>query len=216
MADAKKKITVTSPVGRLIHESLFKKEAFTSPGGQPGIPKYKVEMAFDPEQVQGKGTLEDSLIEAIVSEWGPGAEDMYLDGKITVPLKDGDTMAANRVANGKGGDAYEGKIVIRADTQFNHRGDNAEGGLSVYDLGADGEAVAVDPLQHDCIYRGIYGRMSVSVGCYLDNSGRKATKFYLNAFQKTSDGDAIASGDKASAFAPMAAAAGAARTTARG
>lgn len=201
MADNGKEVKrYTLPEGRLINHALFVKEAYKPEKGEPGAPKYKVELAFDPADVEGEGTIEDALLEAAIAEWGPGAEDMFMEDKIILPYISGDRLAENREAKGKPGDAYKGKTVIRADTIYNKDGQDGPGGVQVY--GPNVEDISF--MEKDLVYQGCYGVALVNISCYTDNRGNKAMKFYLNAFQKTRDGEKfVTPQNHAGAFKPV-------------
>ncbi len=124
--------TFLLPEGRVINASLFEKDTYTDAQGNAGKPSYKIEVAFEPDDVEGEGTIEDALIDHACEKWGDGAEKDYLDGKMRSPLLDGDKLAEKREARGKPGDAYKGKLVIRAHTLFNKDGEDAPGGIQVW------------------------------------------------------------------------------------
>jgi len=189
------------PEGRLINEGLFEKEAFKADkSGMPGTPQYKVEIAFDPALVEGEGTIEDHLYNAAIEEWGDTAGEEFVNGDIILPYISGDRLAKARAEKGKPGDAYEGKTVIRANTQFNKFGQNAPGGVQVFDE----DVKEVTAVNRNEIYQGCYGIAGVTIGTYLDNRGNKAMKFYLNAFQKTKDGEKlVTNADHSTLFKPM-------------
>jgi hypothetical protein len=186
MSDEKTVEVIGTPEGRLINGSLFEKETYTDDRGVEGTPAYKIEMAFDPEDVGG---LETKVIEAAVEKWGPQAEQDYLDGKIRDPLKDGDELAAARVAKGKKGDAYEGKIVIRANTIWNKHGEDGPGGISVYKEDGATELVIGE---YGTIFNGCMGVAALTVHAYDGiGGGQPGVKFYLSAFQKTGEGERL-------------------------
>ena len=202
----KETIQVMLPEGRVINESLFEMDVYTDEKTEKeGTPKYKVELAFDPKDVTGEGTVEDDLIEAACLEWGDPAEQEFLDGKIKSPFLVGDKLAARREAKGKEGDAYKGKLVVRADTIFNLNGQKgAPGGIQVLDENVK----PIGMLQRAAIYSGMFGQALVTISCYTktndDGDEVKAMKFYLTAFQKTKDGDKLGgSSDHSSAFKPV-------------
>ena len=207
MSDTKREVKRhLLPEGRLINEALFTKDAYKGDKGQPGVPKYKVELTFDPAAVTGQGTIEDELINEACDEWGDPAEQAFLNGVIRSPLLNGDRMAEKRAAKGKPGDAYRGKIVVRADTIYNHEGRDAPGG--VYVCGAD--ATRITPAQAGEIYPGCYGQAVVTISTYLDNRGEQCLKFYLVGFQKTRDGERlIRPADYSQLFKPVGRTAGA-------
>ena len=197
----KETVTLLLPEGRVINESLFEKDAYVDPKTEKaGVPKYKVELAFDPATVTGQGTIEDDLINAACDEWGDSAEKEFLDGEIRSPFLSGDKLAKKREDKGKEGDAYKGKLVVRADTIFNINGQDAPGGIQVYDENVK----AIGPAQRAAVYPGMFGQAAVVISCYLDNAGDKAMKFYLSAFQKTKDGDKlVTSSDHSTLFKPV-------------
>lgn len=201
MAEAKRETkTLLLPVGRLINESLFERDSYTGPDGKEGTPSYKIELAFDPKDVQGEGTVEDAILDAGIEKWGPSFEDLYLDGKIIGPFISGDKLAARRVEKGKEGGAYAGKLVARANTIYNLNGQDAPGGIQVWDE----QVKPIGPANRQAVYPGCFGQAAVTIHCYLDNRGDKAMKFYLSAFQKTGDGEKlVASKDTSSLFKPV-------------
>ena len=200
MAKDKEVKRFTLPEGRLVNHALFIKDAYKSPQGGESTPKYKVELAFDPDQVEGEGTIEDELLEAAIQEWGPGAEKDFIDGGIGLPFIEGDRLAKNRKAAGKPGDAYEGKTVIRADTIYNKDGVDGPGGVQVFDEDVN----EVSFMGKDKVYQGCYGAALVTISCYLDNRGNRAMKFYLSAFQKSRDGERLVTPQNhAGAFKPV-------------
>jgi hypothetical protein len=189
------------PEGRLINSSLFERDAFTSANGVEGKPTYKIELAFDPADVTGEGKIEDDLANFAADEWGDTFFDLFLEGKkVHSPLKDGDEMAEARAERGKDGDAYKGKIVIRANTSFNQFGQDGPGGVAVF----DGEAKPIGVANQTAVYPGCFGIAAVTIAAYVDNVGKKALKFYLSAFQKTRDGEKLVQGrDHSTLFKPV-------------
>ena len=205
MAKTKKDDRVTLPIGRLINQSVFKRDVYTDAKGVEGKPKYKVEMAFNDES--DVEAMEDLLFDAAVAEWGDAGEKAFNDGDMILPLKDGDELAKRREDKGKEGTAYKGTTVIRADTMFNANGDEGPGGIRVY--GPD--LTILDPVTDmDQIYAGSFGRAGVKIGAYEREDPRsgqkiKAFKFYLVAYQKTDDGEKLtSSADHSTLFEPVA------------
>jgi len=188
MADKKETKTILLPEGRVINASLFEKDQYAPEKGSPGVPSYKIELAFDPKLVTGQGTVEDELINAACDEWGDPAEDDFLNGVIRSPLLKGDDLAKDREERGKAGDAYKGMIVIRANTFFNLNHQDAPGGIQVY--GPDVKEIG--PATQNEIYPGCYGQAAVVISAYLMDR-KRGVKFYLTAFQKTRDGDKLVS-----------------------
>lgn len=182
MADA---IRVMTAEGRLINSSLFERDVYKDEKGRESKPEYRVELAFDSEDDIKE--LEDAIIDAAIAEWGDEAEGWYLDdGTIDSPIKDGDELANAREARGKPGEAYRGKFIIRAHTEFNEYGDSASGGI--YVAGPDAEKI--DFADRGTIYNGCYGVAVVQPSAY-SISGRKGVTLYLQGFQKTRDGDPL-------------------------
>ncbi len=189
---AKQEVEIfTLPEGRVINCALFEKDIYVNLKGEAGKPSYKIEIAFDPADVEGEDTFEDKLIDAAVEKWGDGAEADFLDGKIRTPFLDGDKMAAKRERNEKPGDAYKGKLVIRPHTLFNRDGRDGPGGIAVWNDGADGEVGPIEPMQADQVYPGCYGKVAITINTYEDNDGESCLMLYLSAFQKTRDGDRL-------------------------
>jgi hypothetical protein len=197
------------PVARLINHSLFVKDAYKDPTDpkKESKPRYKAEIAF----AKDDKAFEDFLARLldIADQEFPG-KNYSLDidgGDLISGLIDGNQIAADRESRGKKGDAYKGMWVIRASTQYNYSGEDADGGAQVYDEQAKRiDAIAGDRSQ---IYSGCFGHLAVKVGVYDREDVRSKKKFdcfnyYLVAFQKTSDGEKLATGGDASAlFKPV-------------
>lgn len=184
------------PEGRVINHSLFQKDAYD----EKSVPSYKIEVAFDPAAVQGDGLFDEMLAEAAVAAWGEPAWNDFFDGKIRSPLLDGDRLAAKREKKGKPGDAYKGKLVLRAHTIFNKDGHDAPGGIAVYDENVELVTVA----NMNVIYQGCYGQAAVTIGTYEDRDDRPAIMCYLSAFQKTRDGERLVTPrDHSTLFKPV-------------
>jgi len=164
------------PVGRLINHSLFRKDQYN----EKATPSYKVELAFD------KGELDDfhnQCLDYANETWGAGAED-----DVIIPIKDGDEMAAKRQKDGKSGDAYAGKDVLRANTIYNKAGDDDDGGIQVLNV----DVSPIGPANSSEIYQGCLGIAAVTFGNYQDQAtGNNAITLYLSAFQKTADGERL-------------------------
>ena len=196
MAKEKEKLRVLTAVGRLVNNSLFEKDAFVDDKGREATPSYKVELAFDdPKDIV---ELENAVVAAAVAEWGKDAEKDYDSGVIKSPILDGDELAKRREAKGKKGDAYEGKLVIRASTIYNRNGDDAPGGI--YVCGPD--AKEIDFADRGKVYNGAYGQVVVNPSPYLI-SGDKGVTLYLQGFQLVKDGERLRGQDVSSLFKPM-------------
>jgi hypothetical protein len=187
-----KKVPVTLPEGRVINHSLFARAVYKDTRGNEGEPTYKIELAFDVADLVGQGKFEDAVLAAAIAEWGDSkeVEDAVLDGAIKW-YKSGDAMAADRVAREKPGDAYAGKVVIRAHTKYSRFGQDGPGGIAVFDE----EVKQVEPVNGEAVvYRGSYGIAAVSLNCYIDSKTKeRCVGYYLQAFQKTRDGEKLAS-----------------------
>ena len=194
MTDRKEVERISLPEGRLINESLFVKDQFDP----NSTPQYNIELAFDREVLND---IEDKPAAMAKEFWGAGANEDYWDGKIRSPILSGDDMAAKREAEGKTGDAYKGKLVIRAHTKFNKHGAEGPGGVQVF--GPDVQPI--EGVESGEIYPGLYGVALVTIGSYKENvTGRNALMLYLNAFQKTRDGEPLVSAaDHSQAFKPV-------------
>lgn len=199
----------STPKGRLINSALFERDIFTDAKGNEGKAKYNIELAFEPDDVNGEGTedeptLEDRLIKYAVDKWGAGAEEDFLEGNIRSPLLNGDALAKRREKKGKVGDAYKGLVVIRAATLYNRHGEEAPGGIQVWDE----DLQAIEPVDREKVYNGSYGAARLSIGDYVttDDEGeeRNALMFYLSAYQYQGEGERLfAAADTSTAFAKV-------------
>ena len=185
------------PDGRLINGHLFVRTVYTDDKGREGNPMYKAEMAY-PKTPEGAedgplSEFESYLWGVMVEAYGEeivNARDEA--GQIRWPIKDGDKLAARRKEKGKAGDAYEGMDVVRASTRYNHNGDDAEGGIEVYD-----EAVeAIPPVKKSEVYNGSMGVMVVRAKAYdgtdpsTDDPYISCT-LYLESYQKVGEGERL-------------------------
>lgn len=196
MADKKQEVkTYVTAEGRLINSSLFERDIFKSEAGGEAKPAYRVEMAFEAGQL-------DELLDAAFAEATKAFGDVQLDiddGEIQTPIKAGDELAAARAAKSKPGDAYKGKVVLRASTQYAKNGEMGPGGISVY--APDTSEIGI--MAKEQVYNGCYGKVGVSIGTYTVNKTR-GVKFYLKAFQKTREGERLASvADHSTLFKPV-------------
>ncbi len=199
------------PEGRLINNSLFVRDIYTNPTtGAEGKPKYNVEMAYDPGQITGQGTIEDEFLAMLEDEFGKtytdpkgktvSMEDAFLDGLLNSPIIFGDKLAADREARGKKGDAYKGKLVIRASTLYNKDGQEDVGGAVV--LGPD--AKPIDAVNKGQVWNGCFGIIGVTLSTWKDQKGVPGVKCFLVGFQKTKDGDKLTTtSDHSNLFKPI-------------
>lgn len=188
----------TLPEARVIHHSLFVKDQYND----KSVPAYKIELAF-PKGTQEADDLLDMLLDFAVDTWGEGAdEDEYL----VLPLLDGDKLARKREKKGKDGAAYKDMWVVRASTIYNKDGVDGPGGIQVYDEDVE----LISAAQSAQVYPGCFGEAAVVIGTYQgDDAGPdkdepfNGLKFYLSAFQKTADGERLATGgDRSGLFKP--------------
>lgn len=198
MAYEKKRITL--PEGLIVNQSFFEKDTYDKGGKNEGVPSYKFEAAFNRDDLVGEGKFEDEIIEAACAEWGNDAEQDVIDGKIKWFLE-GDDIAADRKERGKAHDAYEGKIVLRGHTIYNRYGENAPGGIDVFDP----EVGRIEPAVGGAeIYRGVIGCLGVTLNPYTTSETKeKRVSVYLVAFQKTQDGERLSGGDNSDLFKPV-------------
>jgi hypothetical protein len=196
-AEKNKIVTYVLPEGRGINLSLFTRDVYTDEAGKEGKPMYKAEVAFDPKDVTGEGTIEDTLADVIEAEWGKAAADLFLnegsnaDGTILYnsPFLDGDELAKRRVEKGKEGDAYKGTLVLRCNTLYNKDGEPDAGGIAVYDA----DAQPIEPVRQSEIFNGCYGHVAVTFkaterevpGARGKMVKVRGVKAFLQGFQKT-------------------------------
>lgn len=191
------KLIIQTPVGRVINHSLWEKDAYKDERGREAKPQYKIELAFDPDDIE---EFENKVVEAAEAKWGASAGKDYDDGKIRSPIIEGDVIADDREKRGKKGDAYRGKVVIRASTAFNKHGEDGPGGVYVCDENAE----EIDFASRDKIYRGCYGIAIVELSPYTVDRQDGVT-LYLKGFQFVKDGDRLSGDGVAGLFKPMAA-----------
>ena len=179
------------PEGRLINGHLFVRSIYKDEKGREGKPKYSAEMAYP------KGnTLEafEEYLWGVMRETYGEAKVKEYDGKgwLRWPIKDGDKKAARREEKGKAGDAYKEMDVVSASSLYNKNGDETEGGVDVYDEGVE----AIDPVNRTQVYNGCMGIIAVKAKAYDGTSDNDdpfiSCVLYLEAFQKTSDADRLA------------------------
>lgn len=166
------------PEGRLINHSLFVMDQYNDQAG----PSYKAEVAYE------KGALDklfNKCLDVAIETWGEGA-----DENVVIPIKDGDEMAVDREALNKPGEAYKGKDIVRCHTVFNKNGERDVGGIQV--LNMDGET-EIGPVQRSEVYNGCHVILAITIGTYKDNTGKNAVTFYLQAAQKSGEGERLIS-----------------------
>lgn len=187
------------PPGRIINMSLFEKDQFKDDAS----PSYKLELAFtkDPDVLEDGGVFA-AILEALAGAFTEPADGFTLNidgGPYVSGILDGDKLAAKREAAGKVGDAYKNMWVIRSSTQFNKNGDNAAGGIAVYDE----DVKEISAVNQSDIYRGCCAVAKVSIKA-TDIFGSDGVTFYLSAVQKVADGERLTSPvDHAGAFKPV-------------
>ena len=204
--------TFLLPQGRVLVSALFERDIYKDKDtGAEGKPKYKIVLAFEPGDVEGQGTIEDDMADAIAEAYGDAVADEWMDktrADRIRPMKDGDVIARERAAAGKEGDANKGKLIISADSIWNKDGVEGPGGISVY--GPDTKVIGA--ANQSEIYPGCFGIAAVTLSTYKDypRKGDRGIKCYLKAFQKTADGTKlVTAADHSSLFKPVTPAAGA-------
>lgn len=210
MADTQKNEIFLLPEGRLIVHALFERDVYKDKDTQAeGKPKYKVVMAFNPDQVTGEGTIEDKMADAIAAAYGDVVADEWLASPRRAdrisPLKDGNEIAKEREANGKESEATKGKLILSADSIYNKDGIEGPGGFTVY--GPD--CAPITAANQSMVFSGCYGIAAVTFHAYKDypRKGDRGLKCYLTAFQVTKsdpkDKLQSASSDKSNLFKPV-------------
>jgi hypothetical protein len=181
--------------GRMINGSPWEKDRFN----EKSTPSYKIEVAFP-----AGGPEDEKLWAALCSyaegKWGPeGVADLE-NGAIANPLLDGDKLAQKRERKGKKGDAYRGMVVVRANTVFNHEGNDAPGGIAVFN--EDAERIDfMDSAGKSSLYNGCMVRVAATIASYEGDDG-DGLKFYLSAVQKIGEGERLVSMREYDAFKP--------------
>lgn len=199
--------TFVLPEGRAINAHLFTRHAFSDParGITDDKPKYSVEMVFPKPESGSEDILmpfEDFLWDVMVASRGEEEVKQYNAEKwIAWPIKDGDKKTARRAAAGKNGDAYAGMSIVSASNMYNRFGQPADGGIPVYDENA--EAIHVEAGANAMslaaaaakVWPGMMGIAAVKAKVYMgtgDSGDPKLTcALYLEAFQKTGDGERL-------------------------
>lgn len=188
-----------TPVGRLGFNALWEKDSYRDEKtGAESEPKYKADIILDPSETEELwGTIYDEALAHC--EMDEDALDKAINaGLFTVPIKDGDEIAAKREAKGKNGDAVKGKEVLRAGTAFNANGDNAPGGIFVVD--ENNEQIDFD--RRNKVYLGCDMKMSITLSFYKTGTSQGVTA-YLNGAQFVGDNERIGQ-DKSNLFKPLA------------
>ena len=182
------------PEGRLINGHLFVRSVYKDEKGREGKPKYNVEMAYPKDEKDDiLDPFEDYLWDIMAEAYGETKVKEYEKKDwIRWPIKDGNKKAARREEKGKKGDAYKEMNVVSASSLYNKNGDEAEGGIDIYD-----EAVeTIDPVNKTQVYNGCMGVIAVKAKAY-DGTNDNDDPFiscvlYLEAFQMTGDADRLA------------------------
>ncbi len=178
------------PEGRLINGHLFVRQVYKDDKGREGKPNYSAEMVFEQGQL---GEFEKYLENVMVAQFGQEKFNQYeKNGWVRWPIRDGDKKAARRKANGKNGEAYEGKDVVSASSLYNKNGDEADGGIEVFDA----EVNPIEPVNKSEVFNGSFGCAAVKGKAYErtgdDGDPIMSVVLYLEAYQKTRDGDRLA------------------------
>jgi hypothetical protein len=173
---------IVLPRGRLIHHHFFERDQFN----EQSAPRYTAEVAYNRGELDD---LFDKCLDFAVATWGEGAD--AEDAELILPIKNGDDMAAKRETEGKPGDVYVGKDVIRANTIFNKDGDRADGGILVY---APNGKDKIGIVNRDEVYNGCAVILGITLSSYTTQDGKNAITFYLSAVQKADEGERINTG----------------------
>lgn len=194
MAESKK-VIVYSPKARMVVTHLWEKDVYKNErGGEEGKPSYRVLFVLPEEDA---GDLIDAVYDAAIAEWGADAEKDIDAGRIQVPWQTGEEFSARRKKDGKDTSATDGMLVFKADTQFNHRGDNDGGGVYVAD--EDGEQIGF--AERSKVWNGQYAVIAVSPSAWKIKD--RGVKFYLEGVQVYNEGERLGGSDKSSLFKPM-------------
>ena len=184
------------PEGRLIHGHLFVRSVYKDEKGREGEPKYSAELTFpQPANVGDNGVLkdfEDYIYNVLVDTFGASKVETHdKNGWIRWPIKDGDKKATRRKARGKAFEAYEGQDIISASSLFNKDGDAAEGGIDVFDENVENIA----PVNKSQVWNGCMGVAAIKAKGYEGTTDSDdpfiSCVLYLEAFQKTGDGERL-------------------------
>lgn len=199
MSEEKK--VIHTPIGRVINHSVFEMDKFNDKANA----SYKIELAFDDNEELDD--LYKEMYDFAVATWGAGAD--AEDAPLVIPLKDGNKMADKREKDGKNGDAYKGKIVLRANTIYNQHGENAPGGLKIVNENSDGY---LEFSEHDKFYRGCEARIALTLKAYMhkykvrdgEEIEEPAITCYISAVQYCGPGERLAGErDDTKLFAPV-------------
>ena len=202
MSEDDKQDVLMLPEGRVINHNLIVRDQYE----EGAALKYTVELAFEEGELND---LYDACCDFADEEFGAGTGDSEAEGGLYVPVLSGDKLAARREKKGKVGDAYKGMEVVRISTKFNKYGDEDAGGAAVYMPDAETEITAANKSE---LYPGMYGVAAIVLKGYEktvqdadgDDERIPAITLYLQAFQKTKDGDKLSSGsDKSQLFKPV-------------
>ena len=184
------------PEGRLINGHVFVRTVYKDEKGREGSAKYSTETVY-PQPVGDEESVlkdfEDYLYNILVATFGAEKVETYdANGWIRWPIKDGNKKAARREANGKSGEAYKGHDIVSASSLFNKDGDPAEGGIDVFDENVEDIA----PVNKSQVWNGCMGIVAVKAKAYEGTTDSDdpfiSCVLYLEAFQKTGDGERLA------------------------
>jgi hypothetical protein len=192
-AKKKAEVVLLDAEGRGINLSLFERDAYQNEdGGAPGKAMYKAEVAYEAADIE---PIEDQMADFVEKELGAKEAQAFIDGKEgwLSPFIDGDLLAKEREKKGKSGDAYKGKKILRVKTGFNKDGAEGPGGIRVY--APDLSPIGIMEGNQAEVYNGSYGKLAVTMKVYENypQRGNKGITCYLNAYQKTRDGEPLRS-----------------------
>ena len=199
MSEDDKQDVIMLPEGRVTNHSLLIRDQYEEGADY----KYTLELAFEENALDD---LYEACCDFADEEFGAGTSDE--DGDLYIPILNGDKLAARREKKGKVGDAYKDMEVVRVSTKFNKYGDPDDGGAAVYMPDAKTEITAANKSE---LYPGMYGITAIVLKGYEktvqdedgDDKRIPAITLYLQAFQKTKDGEKLSTSDKSQLFKPV-------------
>ena len=125
MAKKSASLLLRTPVVRMSYPNLLNPKKFKDPKtGREGNPMYNFEMIMTPEDLENFEVLRETdewdsinvshaMAEVAKEEWpGINLKEAVANKSLRWPLKDGNQKKAEREANGKKGDVYEGMKII--------------------------------------------------------------------------------------------------------
>lgn len=204
MAQASVSKRVLTPRFRGSYPALVTAKPYTDAGGKKGDPRYNIDMIFDPADIakfrseDGAGNLVEVdlaklAVQAAKERWPELAADPALlksELMANWPLIKGDTLAQKREAKKKDGEAFKGKIIIRAKSY-----ENVPPILSYKKLPSDEKATVLQRSSdvdmkkaNDLFVGGNYFGAELTMKP-TEVSGKKYITFYINAVRFLAEGE---------------------------